>query len=137
MPSEQWNKTFDGTGHGWAVLQTIDGGYILSATGAGILKTDQNGIETWRKIAFFTPSDYPDSIQQTSEGGYILAGFTGETARLLKTDSNGDEQWSKNYLESFGYTEANSVQQTSDGGYILAGMRKPNGEDRDFLLLKT
>ena len=66
------------------------------------------------------------SIQQTSDGGYILAGYTDSYGAgyhdfwLVKTDANGDTLWTR----TFGGTsddECRSVVQTSDGGYILAG----------------
>lgn len=65
------------------------------------------------------------SIQQTSDGGYILAGYTesfGDNfdAWLIKTDTEGNEQWNKTFggiKDDFTY----EVQQTRDGGYILVG----------------
>jgi hypothetical protein len=55
------------------------------------------------------------SVQQTSDGGYILAGYDG-SSYVVKTDSNGTMQWNKTYGSGIAY----SVYQTSDGGYILA-----------------
>ena len=70
------------------------------------------------------------SIQQTSDGGYIVAGFievgTDSDLWLLKLDNNGSIVWQKTYGGS-GYVYPNSVQQTSDGGYILAGYTKAFG----------
>jgi hypothetical protein len=63
------------------------------------------------------------SVQQTSDGGYIVAGWADSdypNVWLIKTDASGDSLWTKNYGASkpdYGY----SVQQTSDGGYIIAG----------------
>ena len=70
--------------------------------------------------------DYANSIQQTSDGGYIVAGETmsfgagGSDAWVLKLDGNGNVQWQKTYGGT-GNDYANSIQQTSDGGYIVAG----------------
>ena len=42
-------------------------------------------------------------VKQTSEGGYIVAGFTNSSgqgsydALVIKTDSNGNLQWNKTY----------------------------------------
>ncbi|MFZ8835396.1 MAG: hypothetical protein ACO2O5_14565, partial [Candidatus Caldipriscus sp.] len=64
-----------------------------------------------------TSLDEAHSVQQTSDGGYIVAGRTDGGILLIKTDANGNIQWAKTYGIGF----ATSVQQTSDGGYIVAG----------------
>ncbi len=159
VTAESWNKTFGGAGSDWAnsVQQTSDGGYILAgyteSYGAGgsdawLIKTDSEGRETWNRT-FGGANQYCyeeiNSVQQTSDGGYILAGTTesfGATYRnawLIKTDSDGNEIWSMTFgkvgnLED----EANSVQQTSDGGYILAGVaRTYSALMSDAWLMKT
>ncbi len=66
------------------------------------------------------------SIQQTSDGGYIVAGYTyffgagGWDAWIIKLDAKGNVQWQKTYGGKDD-DEAYSIQQTSDGGYIVAG----------------
>jgi len=156
-PGELWNMTFGGTGYdsvggGSSVQQTSDGGYIIisqtDSFGAGgydfwLIKTDSNGDEEWNMTFGGTSDDRGYSLQQTSDGGYIITGDTkslgagGEDAWLIKTDSNGDEEWSK----TFGGTsddEGYSVQQTSDGGYIIAAATYSFGAgDRDAWFIKT
>jgi hypothetical protein len=59
-------------------------------------------------------------VEQTSDGGYILAGYSysgGFNVELVKTDSGGTVQWQKTY----GSGSASCVEQTSDGGYIAVG----------------
>jgi len=139
-PVIEWEKTFGGAGTGtdcaFSVQQTTDGGYIAAgvtwsfATGeydVYLIKTDSNGDLVWQKIFGGRDHDYAESVQQTSDGGYIVAGYTysfGDEEKgdvyLIKTDSNGDLLWQK----TFGGTDADraySVQQTTDGGYIVAG----------------
>ena len=149
-----WDMTFGGTECDVAnsVQQTSDGGYILtgktSSYGAGnedfwLVKTDSNGSKQWDKTFGGTNSDEAASVQQTSDGGYILAGFTTSYGGgfsdfwLVKTDSDGNKEWDKT-LGGSSYECAQSVQQTSDGGYILAGCTDSYGAgSRDFWLVKT
>jgi regulation of enolase protein 1 (concanavalin A-like superfamily) len=148
-------KTYGGISPEWAhsVQQTSDGGYIVAGRimsfGAGVydfflIKTDANGNVQWAKTYGGTSKDIAHSVRQTSDGGYIVAGYTisfGAGERdlfLIKTDANGNLQWAKTYGGIY-WDEARSVQQTSDGGYIVAGYKRPpeaqwNGE---FILIKT
>src|SRR5207249_602355 len=70
--------------------------------------------------------DYASSIQPTSDGGSIVAGFTRglgvgrEDILLLKLDSSGAMRWAKT-VGTAGGDVAYSVRQTSDGGYIVSG----------------
>lgn len=69
---------------------------------------------------------YAVSIQETSDGGYIVAGRTssfgagGGDVWIMKLDSNGNVLWQKTYGGADGEW-AYSIQETSDGGYIVAG----------------
>ncbi len=149
-----WAKTYGGTYYDYAysVQQTSDGGYIVAgytaSFGAGnddifLIKTDANGNIIWAKTYGGTYYDYAHSVQQTSDGGYIVAGYTASfgagyyDAFLVKTDANGNIQWAKTY----GGTDddsASSVQQTSDGGYIVAGWTQSFGAGGwDIFLIKT
>jgi len=85
----------------------------------------------WSKTYGGTSSDVANSLVQTVDGGYAIAGYG--FANLVKTDMNGNPQWNKTYL---GF--ASSVVQTSDGGYALAGRTPSFGAGaRDFWLVKT
>ena len=135
--SQQWYRTFGGSGNdiGHCVRQTNDGGYIIVGGiypfGAGsadvyLIKTDASGDSLWTKTFGGSNSDYGRSVQQTSDGGYIIAGFTSsygagnDDVYLIKTDASGDSVWTKTIGGSV-HDDGNSVQQTRDGGYIIAG----------------
>jgi hypothetical protein len=99
MSATSFAKIYGGTWDDWAnsVQQTSDGGYILAGLtysfGAGyydifLIKTDVNGNIIWAKTYGGTYWDWAYSVQQTSDGGYIVAG--GDNFFLIKTDANGD-----------------------------------------------
>jgi hypothetical protein len=147
-----WAKTYGGTY--WDVArsfqQTSDGGYILAGEtwsfGAGssdifLIKTDANGNVQWAKTYGGIDRDWAESVQQTSDGGYIVAGYTGSFGGsdifLIKTDANGNIIWAKTYGGT-NRDDAYSVRQTSDGGYILAGETWSLGAGKwDVFLIKT
>lgn len=140
----QWTKTFGGTGSdmGYSVLQTTDGGYIVtgetSSYGAGssdayLIKTNSSGDSLWTQTYGGIWGETGISIQQTIDGGFIIAGSTMsfgtpgvENFYLIRTDSSGDTLWT----QTFGGPNTNqcsSVQQTSDGGYIVTGTTRSYG----------
>jgi hypothetical protein len=148
-----FNKTYGGSANDvpFSIQQTSDGGFIVAgktdssdgditdgingSEDAWILKLNSDGTKEWDKTygGVVFDSDFANSIQQTSDGGYIVAGRTssmdgdisdgnngGYDFWILKLNSDGSKEWDKTYGGS-GSDVANSVQQTSDGGFIIAG----------------
>jgi hypothetical protein len=149
-----WTNTFE-YGEGNSVQQTSDGGYIIAGAGGyspnspdvWLIKTDANGDTMWTKTFGDSLWDYGNSVQQTSDSGYIITGsrsksFSGSSGDvwLIKTDANGDTIWTKTFGNNLDHT-GNSVQQTSDDGYIIAGtynvFRSVYSLPSDVWLIKT
>jgi len=148
-----WTKTFGGTNYeeGHSVEQTTDGGYIISgwtfSFGAGecdvyLIKTNASGDTLWTRTYGGADGDMGYSVQQTSDGGYIIAGYTYSYGAgncdvyLIKTNASGDTLWTRTY----GDTSADfsrSVQQTSDGGYVVVGRTDSFGNGIQVYLIKT
>jgi uncharacterized delta-60 repeat protein len=150
-----WAKTYGGSSNDFAysIWQTSDGGYIVAghtkSFGAGnwdflVIKLNATGAVSWAKTYGGSTHDCANSIQQTSDGGYIVAGFTDSFGTngdflVIKLDASGDVSWAKTYggtgCEETYFIE--SIQQTSDSGYIVAGYTRSFGAgDYDFLVIK-
>ena len=138
-PDTLWTRTFGGSGTdvGYSVDITSDFGYIITgwteSYGWGgwdvyLVKTDYLGDTLWTETFGGYETDGGTSVQQTSDGGYIIAGYTESydtagDAYIIKTDASGDEQWSTNYNYPDVSEEAKSVIQGSDGHYYVAGFQ--------------
>ena len=127
---------------GRSVQQTSNGGYIIAGdtklygprSDVYLLKTDADGSLQWKKIFDGNKGKHAHSVQQTSDGGYIVVGWIGdnyingtrkdEDTYLIKTDENGNKVWD-NIVDALGQHEDDRLpgdaQQTSDGGYIILG----------------
>jgi len=164
-PLSVHGKTYGGTGddYAWSAQQTIDGGYIFagSTTSAGaggydawVVKTDASGNVALKKTFGTSGNDFAFSVQQTTDGGYIVAGvnntslvlypgffipgdYEGELS-LRKLDMSLNLTWETKmgpddvYPISMAYT----VQQTADSGYVVAGSAGYNLGGGYPLLLK-
>jgi len=131
-------NTFGGTGWdiAYSVCNTKDNsGYIItghtSSSGAGskdvfLLKTDPQLNQLWLKTYGGPELDVGKSVCATSDGGYIICGYTESYGAgeddifLIKTNSAGDTMWTK----AIGCNKSDlghSVYETSDGHFIIAG----------------
>ncbi len=131
-----WEKTFGGTGRdfGESVYQTSDGGFIITGEtevrqfdfDIYLVKINSNGNLIWEKTFGGTKGDVGKSVSQTSDGGFIITGYTYSSGAgsadliLLKTNHNGLLSWEYTIGgASFDYGE--SVCEIVGGGFIITG----------------
>jgi Secretion system C-terminal sorting domain len=155
QPSEVlWARTFGGPSdeYCYSVQQTTDDGFIIvgrtRSIGEGgydawLIKTDSDGNELWSRTFGGIESDRGNSVQQTTDGGYIITGSTASFGLdsgevwLIKTDSLGIEEWSQTIGGTNG-DGGNRVRETIDGGYIILGETFSYGNGgSDMWLIKT
>ncbi len=166
-----WQKCLGGSAEdiAYSVQQTTDGGYILAGstlsndgdvsgnhvlTGSGnpsndywVVKLNSSGTLDWQKCLGTEMADNAASVQQTTDGGYIVAGTTMNVdvfnIGIKKLNSTGGIEWEQDYIGSdwdFGFC----VKQTADGGYVVAGTTNSqdlnhtfgNHGEKDFAILK-
>jgi len=127
--------------HGNCLIETTDGGFALSGYFGSqmeigldwdfwLIRTNAQGQLLWSQT-YGNPeaNQVCQSILQTPDGGFLLAG-TGDGDVLLKrVDLNGELFWSRSYGGP-GTDECNVCLPNSDGGYILAGLTE--SEDGDY-----
>jgi len=102
----------------------------------------------WARTYGGADADFGYSIQQTSDGDYIVVGntksFSSDSSAipsydlwLLKVDENGNTVWTRTYGGT-GYANGYHIQETSDTGYIITGIiENQSYGDMDLWLLKT
>lgn len=152
-----WQKCLGGSEDdaAWSIQQTTDDGYIVAGmtrsndgdvsgnNGSAdfwVVKLDSAGNILWQKCLGGSNTDFARSVRQTSDGGYIVAGFTQSNdgnvtgfhgdrdVWVVKLDSLGNLLWQKCFGGT-GKDEAWSVEHTSDGGYVIAGGTSSNNGD--------
>jgi uncharacterized delta-60 repeat protein len=147
----RWAKSYGGSSADAArsIQQTTDGGYIVAgyttSFGAGgsdvwLVKMASDGSVDWQKTYGGSSEDGASSVQQTADGGYIVAGSTdsfgagGMDAWVLKLTADGMVSWQQSY--GWGGDESiSAIQPTDDGGYVAAGYCSTNGNDAWVLKL--
>jgi hypothetical protein len=135
-----WTKTYGGSSDEYSssIIQTSDGGYIIAGKtnsfGAGdfdeyVVKTNSNGDTTWTKTYGGTKYDNAHDIKQTSNGGYIILGYTASFSSspndtgniyLINTDGSGNIMWTK-AINILKYDVPSNIEITSDNGYMIGG----------------
>jgi len=154
----QWDKTIGGNSSDalYRLEQTTDRGYILGGSSVSdssgdktenskgdwdywLVKIDSTGIVQWDKTIGGNSDDVLRSLQQTTDGGYVLGGWSSSDISgdktenstglsdcwVVKLDASGTVQWD-NTIGGNSIDALHSLQQTSDGGYMLGGYSDSN-----------
>jgi hypothetical protein len=162
-PYIQWQKCLGGTDNDEAlsIRQTSDSGYIIAGVSSSnngdvsghhgstfnydcwVIKTSPTGSIQWQVSLGGTKTEYVYSIQQTTDGGYILAAYTQSTdgdvsgnhgtapyndVWIVKLSPVGSIQWKK-CIGGTQEDQCSAIHQTYDGGYIVAGSSSSNNGD--------
>jgi len=127
------------------IKTTTDGGYIVAGSAQThnpesndffLMKTDSVGDSLWAKTYGGDDAERANAIQVTSDGGYILAGFTesygagSEDIYVVKTDSNGVSLWEKTYGGT-GSEYGTGILKTAEDGFIIGGYTDSYGAGYD------
>lgn len=136
----EWQKKYKGQKYEWlrCIRETIDGGFVFSGMtssfgpgnmAAWVVKLDSTGGIIWQKAYGVAPTGRINAnwIEETSDGGYIVAGsidiagdYENEDFWFMKLTSSGDIVWQKMYCGNY-EDQAFSVKPTDDGGYVAGG----------------
>jgi hypothetical protein len=144
-----WEKTYGGSGYDVfnSVQELNEGGYIVAgstssydgdvvdhhgASDLWLLKTDTDGNLLWKKTFGGSTWDGCEEVLQTTDGGFILTGYTesndGDVSGhhglkdfwVVKLSSTGAIQWQK-ALGGTGFDNLRGIVQSNDGGYLVIG----------------
>ncbi len=137
------------SGRANSIFINIDGSFVISGasdrtgnstqsgTNAWVMKLSEDANLVWFKLYGGSGSDFARSIKGTTDGGYIVAGYTNsnngdvsgsngqDDAWLFKLNANGQLLWQKCYGGK-SYDRAASVTVTTDGNYIFCGEAMSN-----------
>lgn len=133
-----WTKTFGGIDITTIQSTADDNFLILGETGVldgwpdgWLLKIKPNGDSLWTKTYSGAGYDYLSAIQLTTDGNFLIAGFTspnpskaGQKGWLIKVKPNGDTLWMKTYGGT-GYDCFSAIQPAIDGNFLIAGYTYP------------
>ena len=133
-----------------SIMKFVFVGLLVAAFFISTAMTKEAQASGWETTFGEESTDEGSSVQQTTDGGYIIAGRTysllagrtysygsgGYDVYLVKTDNDGNKIWQKTFggeNDEYGH----SVQQTSDGGYIIVGSTETTNAGDDVYLIKT
>jgi hypothetical protein len=160
LANVEWTQSYGSYNYdmAYAVVETRDGGYAVGGSGVRsgvgwgnadfvLVRLNHAGELSWARwydIGNSAESVRANCLQQTSDGGYILAmasattSYTPYDVWIIKTNSIGDTVWTRRYGGD-GFDYGYAVAQTADDGYIIVGSSNSfnAGNNFDFYVIKT
>jgi hypothetical protein len=132
LGNQQWLRTYQGIVRANSAIQTSDGGYAATGLAEGntpeegryylyLLKTDSLGNLQWNKKYPGSIENDGSCVEQTADGGYVIACDGTYGPIIIKTDGSGNMSWSQSALGGPD-GDAYCLCQTRDGGYIVTGL---------------
>ncbi|WP_255150168.1 PKD domain-containing protein [Halorarius halobius] len=149
-----WSHTYGGSGdeRAYDVTPTSDGGYVMAGVtrpngvhsdggrDMWLVKVDGSGDRVWTQTFGGPVADHAQSVIETADGGYAVAGWTNSTGAarknvwLVKVDSTGTKEFARTYGGS-GVDKGQALVQTADGGFAIAGWTNSSGSGQDDMFL--
>jgi len=137
---QAWERRYGISGKedkAYCVAQTDDGGYLVAGTTQTsvnntdlyIMKIASDGTKSWDRVyneATYTGNEVPFAMQRTSDGNYVIAGYTssfghGDDFYVVKINESGNKIWEYAYDNNRTNDQAYDIQQTSDRGFVVVG----------------
>jgi len=155
----EWEQTYGGSNNDWLnnTTPTSDGGYLLGGwTGSNdgdiqsgnhgssdywVVKINSTGTIEWEQTYGGSSDDNIYSTILTSDGGYLLGGWTGSNDGDIQSGNHGGSDYWVVKINSIGTIEweqtyggssddwLSSTIPTSDGGYFLGGYTQSDDGD--------
>lgn len=149
---EIWTRSYGGDQNEilWAAEPHPAGGFMLlgqtDSMGQGgldiyVLRTDDQGQVLWEAAYGTESTDRAFGLDITSDGGGLIAGFTGESSAamnlfFLRVDSDGRERWRRT-IAGDRFDVAHDVLRLADGGFAVSGYSSSYGPgDHDGFLMR-
>ena len=142
----EWQQTYGGSGMEWChdAIQCADSGFVIlgstdtwahGSSDLYLVKADISGDTLWTRAYGGVYFEGGNSVQQTPDGGYVVAGFSGDWEAgwgdifMLRTDALGDTLWTHMYSRGPVSNQETSgeIFIDSDGYYILTGQSETGG----------
>jgi hypothetical protein len=145
-----FQRIIGGTGddRSYSMLQTKDGGYILTGYSASygsggndiyLTKTDGLGKVIWTKTYGTSGNETGWKVKQTSDSGYIVVGTASSKKGdgvFFKTDVNGVLKWGKIFNSDSAEEVYNVIESRSKGDFYITGFVKTDSFGTDAFISK-